>query len=95
MPSEDQHIERDSSAPVQQADAEPQMVDVVGLLCDEFGLSRSAARMEIATGTVTLDGEKVTLPNQGFFLDREIAAGKTLEVQGGQNRTFRVQVDDA
>jgi hypothetical protein len=85
-------IERDASAPAQQTDGgEGQTVDTVGLITDEFGISRSQARMEIATGEMTLDDEPYT-PGDKFFLPRDEVVGKTLEVKGGQSRAFRVQI---
>lgn len=92
MPDDGKQIERDASAPAQQTDGGAvETVDVVGLITDEFGISRSQARMEVATGKMKLGDEDFS-PDDPFFLDREEVAGKTLEVKGGQSRTFRVQI---
>jgi hypothetical protein len=86
----DKPIERDGSAPVQQADTIEERVDVVGLLSDEFGVSRSVIRKEILMGSMTLDGTEIP---SALDLDRETSQGKTLEVIGGDtNRTYRVQI---
>jgi hypothetical protein len=91
-PEAEGQIERDASAPPQQTDGGgAEGVDTVGLLTDEFGISRSQARMEILTGSMKLDDEDFT-PKDPLFLPREEVVGKTLEVKGGQNRTFRVQI---
>lgn len=85
-------IERDGTAPQQQADAIPEMVDFVGLVSDEFGIARSVARRDLLMGKVLIDGEPV---EQDRRLDapREEVAGKTLEVQGGDtSRTYRLQI---
>jgi hypothetical protein len=89
------HIERDGTAPVQQtsgdASQEDDLIHLPGFLADEFGVSRSQARMEINSGTITVDGE----PYNGDRIDlpRAEVAGKTVEVKGGSTRTFRFQID--
>lgn len=94
VPTEvDRGVERDGSAPPQQADANASAgyVDLVGLLSDEFGIARSVARRDVLMGTVTVDGE----PYNGDRLDvpRDQVEGKTVEVKGGDSsRTYRVQV---
>ena len=90
-------IERDGSAPPQQADAVgPEYVDLVGLLADEFGVSRTQARLDLLTGHLTLDGESHPwdTTQEKLMLPRELAAGKTVEVTPGVsgNRTYRFQV---
>lgn len=83
-------IQRDGSAPVQQVDAVQEHVDLIGALADEFGIPRVAARREIMTGIVSIDGEPVPQP---LIVPREEIEGKTIEVQGGEtNRTFRFQI---
>jgi len=89
----DKPIERDGTAPPQQADANSSAgyVDLVGLISDEFGISRSVARRDVTMGEVTVDGE----PYTGDRLDmpRAEVEGKTVEVKGGESpRTYRVQV---
>lgn len=87
-----QPIERDPSAPVQQADNTPGFVHLPGLLADEFGIARSVARRDLLMGKVMLDGEQVHL-DERLDLPREGNVGKTVEVHGGDtNRIFRVQI---
>ena len=62
-------------------DAPEQIIDLPGLLSDEFGISRSAARQEIALGTIEIDGEKVTLENR-FSVPRSQIEGKEVVIQG-------------
>lgn len=97
MSSEDDRTppERDATAPEQpltenQPDGE-QHVFLPGLLSDEFGIARSQARMEILTGTVEIDGDAYN--GDPLDIPRSLVAGKTIEVKGGQSRTFRVQID--
>lgn len=92
-------IERDASAPKVPA-TEPQQdgeehIYLPGLLSDEFGLSRSQANLEIATGKVTIDGEPYDGFSDGMTIPKSKVAGKTIEVKGGVNRTFRVQVPES
>lgn len=67
---------------------EEQMVHIPGLLSDEFGVSRSEARRNMAMGTVTIDGKEL----KPHILDvpLEDINGKTLEVKGDV-RTFCVK----
>jgi hypothetical protein len=93
--SEEDQIERDKTAP-EQPETEPQQdgeahIYLPGLLSDEFGISRSQANLEIATGRVFIDGEQVQVPNPMTFPKSEVA-GKTIEVKGGQFRSFRVKI---
>jgi hypothetical protein len=92
--SEEDQIERDPTAPevpmVGQADTE-EHIYLPGLLSDEFGLSRSQANLEIATGSVYIDGEQVTT-GMSLSFPRSNVAGKTIEVKGGQFRSFKVQI---
>lgn len=91
-------VERDASAPVQQADAIPQHVDLVGVLSDEFGIPRAQARREMLMGTIGIDGEPYRDPRQGlnthdFVVPHTEIVGKTVEVVGGEtNRTYRFQI---
>jgi hypothetical protein len=93
MPSEEDQIERDGTAPNQQmsgdANQEREFIHLPGIISDEFGISRSQARLEIVTGEVFADGERLS-GNED--LERESVAGKTIEVKG-QTRTFRFQID--
>jgi hypothetical protein len=87
-------IERDKTAPQQQTDGGAgDTVDLVGLLADEFGISRSIARRDLLMGTVQIDGENYTYNEAGLHVPRERVEGKTLTVAGGDtNRTYRVQI---
>lgn len=94
-----QEVVRDSSAPVQQADAIPEYVDLIGLLADEFGISRGQARREMLMGSVQIDGEPYIHPQREqpgdpmFVMEREGVEGKTVEVRGGEtDRIFRFQI---
>ena len=99
-PEQDQDqegIERDGSAPVQQGDAVVEHVDLVGVLSDEFGIARSVAQRDMRMGTVTVDDEPLTsLPSisvNTFIVLREAVEGRTVEVVGGEtNRTYRFQI---
>jgi|ERR1044072_4129941 hypothetical protein len=89
-------IERDATAPDQpnagQADQAEEIVDLLGIIEDEFGLPRSRIRMEAALGRVKIDGEKWTEAiEQDFRIPRSQVVGKTVEV-AGTARTFRFQV---
>ena len=86
-------IERDGSAPPQQADAEVERVDLVGLISDEFGIPRSTARRDLLMGEVNIDGEPYHYNEEGMYVPRPLVEGKTVEIKGGEtNRTYRVQV---
>jgi hypothetical protein len=89
-------VERESSAPTQQTsgdgNSEVEFIHLPAIISDEFGISRSQARMEVATGTVSVDGEE-RLVGQDMDIPREEVAGKTIEVKGGNARTFRFQID--
>jgi hypothetical protein len=90
-------VERDADAPEQpaagQADQKEDVVDLVGVIEDEFGISRSVARMEAMSGNVYIDDEKVDRGTDLIFPRHELA-GKTVEVRGGQSRTFRFQISE-
>ena len=93
-------IERDPSAPeVPSTEPQPdgeEYIYLPGLLSDEFGLSRSQARQEIITGSVTINGEPYEMKQRGGdSIPKSACAGKTIEVVGGGHRTFRVQVPAA
>lgn len=91
----DEPVERDGSAPVQQADAVPEYVDLVGVLADEFGISRSVARRDLLMGEVKIDGEQYTYNESGLVVSRDLVRGKTVEVKGGDtSRSYRFQVQD-
>jgi len=61
-------------------DAPEQVIDLPGLLSDEFGISRSAARQEIALGTVEIDGEKIV--EDKFSFPRSKIEGKEITIVG-------------
>ena len=88
-------VERDGTAPNQQlsgdGNQEQEFVYLPGIISDEFGISRSQASQEIATGSITIDGEPYTGSKDEIPLDD--VAGKTVEVKGGNTRTFRFQID--
>lgn len=89
-------IQRDADAPEQPNASEAadplEMIDLLGIIEDEFGLPRSRIRMEAALGRVKIDGEKWhdAIEND-FRLPRQEVQGKTVEV-AGTARTFRFQV---
>jgi len=89
-----ENIERDGSAPTQQTsgdgNAEVEFIHLPAIISDEFGISRSQARMEIAGATIRVDGEEIPY---SMDLIREDVAGKTIEVEGSNTRTFRFQID--
>ena len=91
----EQPIERAPSAPVQQADAVPEHVDLIGVLADEFGVAVAQARREIEAGAVTIDGEpyREDVRHRTYRVPRSEVEGKTIEVWGGETqRTYRFQI---
>ena len=97
-PDPPEQVQRDGSAPLQQGDAVPEQVDLIGILSDEFGVPRQVARREMLMGVVMIGDEPYRDPQQGlvpveFWIPREQVEGKTVEVRGGEtNRTYRFQV---
>ena len=89
-----QPVERDPDAPEQpaagQGDQPVDEVDLLGIMEDEFGLSRSRIRQEAYTGICIIDGEKYDHEGN-FTVPHEKVQGKTVEVKG-YSRTFRFQV---
>jgi|tagenome__1003787_1003787.scaffolds.fasta_scaffold20693315_2 hypothetical protein len=90
-------VQRAPSAPVQQGDAEPQRVDLVGVLADEFGIARSVALRDMRMGSMTIDGRDLfEFGGSGrpdFLVPRKWVEGKTIEVVGGETqRTYRFQI---
>lgn len=67
---------------------EQEFVNLPSLISDELGISRSIARMEIAMGTVEIDGEE---SKEKFDFKRSDLAGKTVVVFG-ERRQFKVTV---
>lgn len=90
-------IERDKDAPEHpgagQADQAQEMVDLLGVIEDEFGLSRSRIRQEAYTGQILIDGERWSdAVEKNFLLPRSEIVGKTVELKGAIGRSFRFQV---
>lgn len=73
-------------------DAPPQpdhdFIHLPALLNDELGISTSVVRMEIALGTVYIDGQK---SEEKFDFKRSELAGKTIKVLGAR-RNFQILV---
>lgn len=73
-------------------DAPPQpdqdWINLPTLLNDELGVTASVARMEIALGTVEIDGVE---SKEKFDFKRSDLAGKTVVVYGAR-RQFRLQI---
>jgi len=67
---------------------EQEFIHLPALLNDELGISTSVARMEIALGTVYIDGEK---SEEKFDFKRTFLAGKTVKVLGAR-RNFQIFV---
>lgn len=57
--------------------ADPQQVHLPALMSDEFGMSRSEARMLIAAGTVSIDDAPVT----GLDFQRDELVGRVITVR--------------
>jgi hypothetical protein len=89
-------IERDGSAPVQQTsgegNSEVEFVHLPAFISDEFGISRSQARLEVLSGRVYVDDADYPV-DVSMDIPRSDIAGKTVEVRGGSTRTFRFQID--
>lgn len=79
---------RNFSDPPRQTDGD--FINLPALLSDETGVSRSAVRMEIALGTVEIDGVE---SKEKFDFPRSALAGKTVVVIG-ERRQFRVHVPE-
>jgi hypothetical protein len=91
-------IERDGTAPEVPA-TEPQPdgeehIYLPGLLSDEFGISRGDAENEIRLGTTTIDKKPYEFTTSTLTIPKSRCVGKTIEVKGGNYRTFRVKVPE-
>lgn len=62
---------------------EEQTVYLPALLNDEFGISRTEARMHVATGDVVIDGRKLTAEEDKFLLERTAVLDKEIHVRSG------------
>lgn len=67
---------------------EQDYINLPRLFNDELGISTSVVRMEIALGTVYIDGEK---SEEKFDFKRSHLAGKTVKVLGAR-RNFQILV---
>lgn len=74
--------------PLQVGGDEARMVHLPGLISDEFGTSRSEARLQLAMGKVSVDGEPVA-PGDMMDLPYEDIVGKTILVEG-PNKSFKI-----
>jgi hypothetical protein len=71
----------------EQTPGEPRLIHLPALLSDEFGHSTSEIRMQIALGTVEIDGEE--WKGDSFNLPYDEILGKTITVKG-RDRGYRV-----
>lgn len=84
-PAEKEPIQVDGDADVP---GQQRYVHLPGLISDEFGTARSEARLQIATGTVEIDGEPVKL-DQSLDLPYDEIVGKTIFIKG-QSKSFKI-----
>jgi hypothetical protein len=68
-----------------QAPDAPRYVHLPALISDEFGTPRSEARLQIALGTVQIDGVDVN-PGQDMDLLYDDIVGRTIDVKGRDRR---------
>jgi hypothetical protein len=96
---QDQQQPRESEAPQQpgpevtpseEPEGEPdRTVHLPAILADEFGISRSEARMEVMMGQITIDGEMTT---EKLDLPYDKVKGKQIVVKG-ETREFTMTYD--